>query len=566
MTNSLKNLRKFMTENDLSFFVVPSTDEYLNEYNELSNNARFAITNFSGSTGDAIVTHDNVYLFVDGRYHKQADDEVDNNTVTVVKLDISQPMKQSLFDKLEELSSESAKVGIIGSKTSFKDFKKLDEKKLNLIEYNSDIVLDLAKDKNKKNTLQTLNFVPIEISGKSSDEKLEFIANQLKTETFIITKLEEIAYLTNLRSFQIPFSSSLKAKAVISFGKCYIFADIENLEKIKSKFSEKFEFLPENAFGDFVKKLDKSTKIGLDFGSITLKTYRELENTGCELIETASPIAEMKAIKTEAEINHMKECFLCSDIVLNRVICWVRQSLDKGEIITEKDLSDKVTQYFNEQGAFGLSFNTIASADKNTAIIHYGNPRSEKIIADGSLVLLDFGGYFDGGYATDCTRSFLASKQDTPATDEQKFIYTSVLRGILHGLNVPITPETSGFDIDSKVREIVNQNLKEGFAFSHGTGHGVGISVHEFPPSISSSELAKTPLKAGTVFTIEPGLYNQNWGGVRLENTVYIQEKNGSLSIKTLVKYNFDKKLINYEMLSHDEKNWLSNYQKSAIG
>ena len=566
MTNSLKNLRKFMTENDLSFFVVPSTDEYLNEYNELSNNARFAVTNFSGSTGDAIITLNEAYLFVDGRYHKQADDEVDKNLVKVVKLDISQPMKQSLFDKLEELATEDSKIGIIGSKTSFKDFKKLDEKNLNLVEYNSDIVLDLANTKNKKNSLQKLNFVPIEISGKSSDEKLELIKKQLKTEAFVITKLEEIAYLSNLRSFEIPFSSSFKGKAVISLGKCFIFADIENLEKIKSKFSEKFEFLPENEFGDFVKKLDKFTKIGLDFGSITLKTYRELENTGCVLIETASPIAEMKAIKTEAEINHMKECFLCSDIVLNRVICWVRQSLDKGEIITEKDLSDKVTQYFNEQGALGLSFNTIASADKHTAIIHYGNPSPEHIITDGSLVLLDFGGYFDGGYATDCTRSFLASKQNTLATEEQKFVYTSVLRGILHGLNYPVTTETSGFDIDSKVREIVNQNLKDGFSFSHGTGHGVGISVHEFPPSISSSELAKTPLKAGNVFTIEPGLYNENWGGVRLENTVFIQEKNGILSIKTLVKYNFDKKLINYEMLSEEEKTWLLTYQKSAIG
>ena len=124
-----------------------------------------------------------------------------------------------------------------------------------------------------------------------------------------------------------------------------------------------------------------------------------------------------------------------------------------------------------------------------------------------------------------------------------------------------MTNNPSGFDIDKIARNIINEAKIDGFNFNHSTGHGVGISVHEYPPSISPSELAKTPLKDGQVFTIEPGMYNPDFGGVRLENTVYF--KNGK--IQSFSKMSFEEKLIDKTLLNEQELKWLEQWQAEAI-
>ena len=163
--------------------------------------------------------------------------------------------------------------------------------------------------------------------------------------------------------------------------------------------------------------------------------------------------------------------------------------------------------------------------------------------------MLDCGGYYEGGYATDITRTFLAGN-DAKSDSLQKRVYTTVLKAFLNAYHLDIDEYTTGFDIDQKARSIIEENKPEGFLFSHGTGHGVGISVHEYPPSISPGELSKKPLKEGMCFTIEPGIYNDDWGGVRLENTVFLSKINGILKLQSLSKVSFDEKLIDFDMFS----------------
>ncbi|MDD3150384.1 MAG: M24 family metallopeptidase [Candidatus Gastranaerophilales bacterium] len=555
---NLKKLRDFMQKENLDAMLIPSTDEYLNEYNSLEQNSRYLITGFSGSTGDALVTEDNVFLFVDGRYHKQADDEVDKNVITVLKLGLSEPIKKAIPEKMQELLRKNAKIGLITSKISYADYKKFSENEFKFVEFNEDIITQC------KSADFEVRIVPVEITGKSADEKLDLLVSEIKTDIFLITKLEEIAYLTNLRSTHIPYSSSFKAKAVIKNGKCYVFSNFKN--DVFQYFCENFKFLSENEFENFINSIKNDMTISFSPTSINLKTYRLIERFNTAEVKENS-IAQMKSIKTNEEIEHLKECFLKTDIVVNRAICWLNQGLEQGYKITEKDLSDKIKNFFYEQGAYNLSFEVILAGGKNSAIIHYTNADANKMIQPGEFILLDCGAYFEGGYSTDITRTFFASDNKIQPTNEQKFIYTKVLKALLNGLNHPITANTSGFDVDKTVRDIIDENFDKneflgGFKFAHGTGHGVGISVHDGIPHISPSEGAKIPLKSGMVFTIEPGLYNENWGGVRLENTVYLD--NGK--IKTLVKSNFDKKLINLEMLNDEEKIWLEKYQKSAIG
>ena len=164
--------------------------------------------------------------------------------------------------------------------------------------------------------------------------------------------------------------------------------------------------------------------------------------------------------------------------------------------------------------------------------------------------MIDCGAYFDGGLATDITRVFV---KGTP-TELQKNVYTTVLKAFLKGYNT--SEITNGYDIDFKVREYLNKNAPDGFVFNHGLGHGIGINVHEAPPNLGIGEIAKTPLQDSMCFTIEPGLYNSNHFGIRLENSCYIENN----KIKSFVKMPYEKKLINYSMLDENEIKQLDEF------
>lgn len=570
--NIIKKIRIFMKKEKLNFLIVFSTDKYLNEYVDLKENARYILTGFSGSTGDALVTPTDIFLFVDGRYHLQADEEVDEKLITVVKVGMDKAPQTALYEKIAELSENKSAVGIISKKMNCGGYKKLldilADKNILYKELDFDPVIDFAEIEKSEKSAE-LRFVPIEIAGSSPEEKLVLVIKEnhkKNIDALVITKLEEIAYLTNLRGNEISYSSSFKAKAVINSEKCFIFTDLNNITpEIRQKLGNKFVFESEDSdFSKNLKKVHKQLNVGYDFYSMNLSDCRKLEQLKHKLIEIKeSPISLMKSVKNRQELEHIQECFLKTDIVVNRAKSWLNQSLEHGEKISEKDFSDKVKSLFFEEGAFGLSFEPIVASGKNSAFIHYTKANPEKLIKSGELLLLDCGGYFKGGYATDITRTFLANGLKAVADKKQKEIYTGVLRAFLHGINYKQEETTTGFDIDKKVREVIEQNKPQGFNFSHGTGHGVGLSVHESPPRISPSEFSKTKLLPGMVFTIEPGLYCEDFGGVRIENTVKIT---ADFQIKSLTKANFDDNLIDKSLLSEQEKIWLEKYQKQAIG
>jgi Xaa-Pro aminopeptidase len=571
----LEKLRDFMKRENLDFFIVSATDEYLNEYISLNENSRYVITGFSGSTGVAFVTMNDVFLFVDGRYHLQADNETDKNLVTVVKVGMDTSIFQALMEKILNLANKNQNIGFVSRKVSFASFKKLvDEfniKKVNYIKYDYDPVLEIAGIIPQKAT-GYLRYVPTSIAGIDQQEKLNIIRSkldELEIDVLAITKLEEIAYLFNLRGQQIPYSSSFKAISVVNSNKALLFTDLSTiLAEIRNNYNNNFEFREKEDFLNYLKEIEnKGLNIGFAPGNCNLFTYLHIENKGNNVVQLEqSPISQMMAVKNPAEIAHMENCFRSTDIVVNRAICWLNQNLEKGVNVTEKDFSEKVKSLFLEEGAYGLSFEVIAASGKNTAVIHYTNPDPNRNITMGELVLLDCGAYFEGGYATDITRTFLAGGLRAKASAEAREIYTKVLKAFLQGITYKLQDDTTGFDIDKKVRKNLMEDTQEAFKFAHGTGHGVGIAVHESPPRISPSDTAKTELKPGMCFTIEPGLYNNKWGGVRLENTVTVISTASGNEIKSLVRAGFDESLIDWDKLSEQEAAWLKNYQKKAIG
>ena len=299
---------------------------------------------------------------------------------------------------------------------------------------------------------------------------------------------------------------------------------------------------------DFEKRLKSlSGKVFVDKKTINAYDYGLLKEKAVSMDK--NPVQLMRAVKTEAEIEHYKEAFNKTDLAVRAI----REYIENNSNISEFDIAKKLEEEYIRFGAKGLSFNSIVAKDKNSALAHYSKSSKDEIIADGSLILIDCGAYYEGGLATDITRVFVKGEP----SGLQRKVYTTVLKVFLHAFNFPVTDNLSGFDIDALARRIIEDNPVDGFVFNHGLGHGIGISVHEYPPNLSNSELAKVKLSENMCFTIEPGLYNQDYFGVRLENSCYL--KNGK--INSFVKMNYEKKLIDFDMLTEQEKEWLKDFE-----
>ena len=295
--------------------------------------------------------------------------------------------------------------------------------------------------------------------------------------------------------------------------------------------------------------VDKSTINAYDYRLIGEKV-KVLEN---------SPIKLMKSVKTDEEIAHYIEAFKRTD----KAVRAIRDYIENNDGISEFDIAEQLEKEFKRFGAKSLSFKSIVAKDKNSALAHYSKCSKDEILQDGSLVLIDCGAYYEQGLATDITRVFV---KGTP-TELQKQVYTTVLKMFLNAYNYVSCPSDEpsrlqglnvvGYDIDSLARKIYSENEIEGFVFNHGLGHGIGINVHEYPPNLSKNEMAKVEIKDNMCFTIEPGLYNEAHFGVRLENSCYM--KNGK--INSFVHMNYEKKLIDFSLLSEQEKEWLKEFE-----
>ena len=515
----LSEIRKLLLKYNLDAILVNSTNEYLVEYNSLEENSRYKLTGFTGSTGDAVVTCDKVYLFVDGRYHIQADNEVNPDIVTVVKLHSG----DTFFSKFKEIFSPSAVLGLFPSKNSISRIDNF--KKFCKVVYLEQDPFD--KKVSVGNTSETE--IPVSIAGRSVEDKLQYLRRNLNVDdAILVSNLEEVSYLFNLRDFSKQYSSKVEKRAIITNESANLYgrADFDNY---------KSELL--SISGNIY--VDKTSINGRDFDIVKDKAK----------IMDLSPISILKSEKTSEEIKHYMSAFKRTDDAMRAI----RAFINDNDNISEYDVDKKLEEYFYKYGAKSLSFKSIVAKDNNSALAHYSKSSKEEVIKEGSLVLIDCGAYYEGGLATDITRVFVKGA----ANPLQRKVYTTVLKAFLNAFNTQVTSDTSGYDIDNKTRLFFNKNAIEGFEFNHGLGHGIGISVHEYPPNLGCSELSKVKLKDNMCFTIEPGLYNKNEFGVRLENSCYLKDG----IIHSFTNMNYEKKLINFDMLTPQELEWLKSFE-----
>lgn len=516
------DIRQFMQSNGLRYLLVNSTNEFLVEYNVLEKNSRYKLTGFSGSTGEALVTPETIYLFVDGRYHIQADQEVDHNKITIVKLQQGQKYLETLLSYIPENET----LGIFSKKNSQIKIDFLSSAR-ELKYLDNDPFDENAKTDNDENVV-----IDEKYCGLSSEDKITEISKNLgDDEAILFTDLDDVSYIFNMRNFSKCYSSKIIAKALVLKDNAILFTQ----DKLQN-------------FYDFIETLNK--KVYVDKKTINAYDYKLLENRACEL--KSNPVTVMKSQKNEAEITHLKEAFAKTDCAVNAI----RDYIYNNDNISEFDIALQLAKEFKNQGALGLSFASIVAKDKNSALAHYSKYSKDEIIKDGSLVLVDCGAYFEGGLATDITRVFVKGE---PLPLHKK-IYTYVLKAFLNAYNYFKTHEqtaATGFDIDKSVRDFFNSIDLDGFVFNHGLGHGIGINVHEYPPKLSSDDTAKVPILEGECFSIEPGLYKEGEFGIRLENSCYFKDGD----IHSFVKMNYENKLIDYNLLNDNEKEWLKEFE-----
>ncbi|KAF1957266.1 putative Xaa-Pro aminopeptidase P [Byssothecium circinans] len=583
-TGRLAELRKLMKERSIDVYMVPSEDSHQSEYIAPCDARRAFISGFTGSAGYAVVTHDKAALSTDGRYFNQASKQLDSNW---------ELLKQGLQDvpTIQEWTADQAEggkvVGVDPSVVTGADARKLSDKiKKKGGEYKAvdDNLVDLVwGDKRPARPSEKVIVQPLKYSGKSFTDKIEDIRKELekkKSLGFVVSMLDEIAWLYNLRGNDIPYNPVFFSYAVITPTTATLYVDESKLSaEVKAHLGDAVTIRPyDSIFGDVAalsaelfKANDESSE-KKKFLTSTKASWALYKALGGEerVDEVRSPVGDAKAIKNEVELEGMRQCHIRDGAALTEYFAWLEdQLINKGATLDEVDGADKLESIRAKQDLFmGLSFDTISSTGANAAVIHY---KAEKgacsIIDPKAIYLCDSGGQYHDG-TTDTTRTLHFGEP----SEIEKTAYTLVLKGNMALERVKFPKGTTGFALDVTARQFL---WAEGLDYRHGTGHGVGsfLNVHEGPIGIGTRvQYSEVPLSVGNVISDEPGYYEDGKFGIRIENMVMVKEVETKLKFGDKPYLGFERvtltphcrKLVDMSLLTEDEKNFINEYHKEV--
>lgn len=562
----LTYLRKYLEQERLDVYWVPSTDEHLNEYLPAAKCRREWLSGFTGSVGDLLVSHAHCWLFVDSRYYEQAEKEVDPEAITIRRLGL--PGEANLQETVESLAkSGKLRIGFDPWVVALASFRSL-EKRLhrygvhwiatakNLVDlvWNQTEILGFAQSK--------IFAVPEQFTGESVARKLARVREILKdhrANLLPITKLDQIAWLFNLRGQDIPYNPVFFAYALITPEKAYLFTETARLEEeTQLSLAERAEFLPYESFAATLQAhLSENATALIDANHMTVGTFQLLEHV--TLIELPSPIEAMKGQKNSTERDQMRLANLKASRAKTLAMKTIGETLAMRQRLSEQDIALCIEKYYAQSEDFvGLSFNTIAALGANASIIHYSTPHPARFAQESELILLDSGAQFLAG-TTDDTRTISTGQP----TSRQIFCYTQVLRAHINCAMQRFPKGTLGSQLDGIARSCL---WHAGLNYGHGTGHGVGafLNVHEGPHGLNARALC--PLEPGMITSIEPGFYKPGWGGIRLENLYLVIEVEPDwYAFEPLTYIPFDRQLIDLKHFEEHQLQWLEHYHAQVI-
>lgn len=565
----LAALREVMRRESIDAFIFPSTDPHNGEYVPAHWEGRKWISGFEGSAGTAVVTMDKAALWTDSRYFIAAEEQLQGTEFKLMKERVEGTPTISQWLGMSLAHINGAVVGLDGYVNAANEVRGLAEELRRqggiTIRTNFDPLDIIWKDR-PEIPLNTVVQHPLEYSGETAESKLQRIRTAVKrsgAEALLVTALDDIAWTLNLRGSDVHCNPVAVAYLLIDVEKTILYINKVKLAPSAADALKTAGVVVED-YGNVVEGLRHfdGYNILLDPNQVNYALFSTV--SAKKVVEAASPVPYLKCVKNEAEIRGFHSAMLRDGVAMVKFLHWLKPAVEAGGQ-TELTVEKKLTSLRAEQPLFkGVSFDTIAAYQEHGAIVHYeATPETDVELKPRGFLLLDSGAqYLDG--TTDITRTIPLG----PVTEEQKKVYTLVLKGHIQLELCKFPNHASGTQLDILARQAM---WKEGLNYMHGTGHGVGsyLNVHEGPHQIRM-EWKPAPLQAGMTVTDEPGLYLAGKFGVRIENTLivkdFIETEFGKfLQFESLTLCPIDLDCADLDMLTAEEKQWLNDYHEMVF-
>ncbi len=563
----IKKLRKLMKEKNIDVCYIPTSDYHDSEYISDYFKCREYVSGFTGSAGTLIVGLKESGLFTDGRYYIQAEKELEGSGIKLFKA--GEPDCISEFDYMELLTPDNGCIAFDGRLVNAEFVRELIEElgtKNLKTKYNTDLVGKIWKDRPKQ-VFNEIFYLEEKYSGESVNSKLKRLRKAIAYEgaqAHILSSLDDIAWLFNIRSSDIESNPVAQAFAVIFSGSAYLFIGTDKISKRARDELKKagVEIRKYDEIYSFVRnEIEKDEIVYLDASRVN---YRLLRSLRCkEFVDAANPTSLFKAIKNETEIKNLKKAHIKDGVAVTKFMYWLKNEANLGKIREADaaayidDLRSKLDNYY------GPSFETISAYKENAAMMHYSAERGNNaVLKKEGMLLVDSGGQYLEG-TTDITRTFALGKVNA----KMKKHYTLVLKGMLALANAKFLYGCSGLNLDILARGPL---WEIGEDYKCGTGHGVGyfLSVHEGPNNFRYKNLKgkdAVVLEEGMVTTDEPGSYIEGEFGIRIENELLCVEDRikGSdrfMKFEVLTMAPIDLDLVDEKYLDERSKLELNKY------
>lgn len=566
----VKALQNLLIKNKLAAYYIPTADFHNSEYVGDYFKARAYVSGFTGSAAVMVITLDGAYLWTDGRYFIQAEKQLANSSITLMKM--NEPNVPSVEEFLKANLKDGDRFGFDGRVVMGRQ-KKLWEAVLKdvQVEFVSDLdLVDEIWEGRPELPKEAAYFLEEKYVGESISSKLSRIREVMSkknADMHFVASLDDLAWIFNLRGNDIAYSPVVLAYALISKEGATLFVD-------QSKFSEdliaqlgkdQIQLKDYEAVYETLSNLESEQTILLDDTKVNVAICQCLKS---KVVNGNNPSTNFKAIKNTIELENTRNAHIKDGVAVSKFMIWLKEAI-KSKTLDEIMVADQLESFRKEnQGFIELSFNTIAAYGENAASMHYSaTPQQHATLKQSGLLLVDSGAtYFEG--TTDITRTFAMGS----LTDELKRDYTAVLQGMIQLSMAKFLYGCRGCNLDVLARTpIWRLNLD----YKCGTGHGVGhvLNVHEGPNNIrwqsGFGRIESCVLEEGMITTNEPGIYIEGSHGIRIENELITRKKELNeygqfMDFETITFAPIDLEPVLVEELTRDEKNFLNQYHAAV--
>ena len=549
----LLSLRSVIKAMGADAFYCTLSDAHLSEYIQKADQFLSFLSGFTGSNAELLVTADKAFLWTDSRYWEQAERQLLNSGIALMR--DGEKDVPSVAEWLSEVNAKKSTVLALPLETlPLERYKKIWESVSKVIDFPDEAITKEWSDRPKREISSLYIHRASSVSAadklKRLQKYIESIDTQASPSALLLTKLDDIAWLTNLRGADIAFNPVFLSWAWVLPDSATLFLHDEILDDQVAQYLKEAGWtiapyaLLEKTIEGFI---GQGGKVLARENDLNAKLYSQIKNAW---VPVKHPVPLWKSVKTREEIAGLKEVMKADGEALQAFIDELKARLANGEKLTENDAVDILHQKRSAiEGFIGESFGTIAAVDANAALPHY-EPKEGKgaFITPPCVLLVDSGAHYDKG-TTDTTRVwFLGNPEDFPEDKlkQLKRDYTAVYRAMKALSETTFKPGTTGFDLDKIARAPIHAI---GADFGHGTGHGIGLTlnVHETPPNISPREHegSLTAFRPGMIVSDEPGIYRPGLWGIRIENMLCCVEKEaGLLGFETLTQCKIDQVLL----------------------